>query len=316
MARECGSSRGLTCLDLRWDAAPVNVDTPGRQLLFSTVRISNILTNGLLSTGTGFLLWVQLEQDQISPLLVTNKHVVADSQQLVLHFIGRKPDSDQPALGQAVDAQLDPNRWVGHPDPSIDVAVVPLAPLYLQGIGQQIFTRALHMGLLASEVKELYTDAIEEITFIGYPDGRHDPKHLTPIVRRGITATPLDLDMGGAPTFLVDGSVFGGSSGSPVFLFNEGTYRSAAGLHVGTRTALVGIISATWVRRDALPVEVAATDHVKIAKELNLGVAFNSRAIKETIEAFTTEAGLKIKAVDPNAPVAVDPAAEEPESLA
>lgn len=294
----------------------MNVDTPGRQLLFSTVRISNVLNTGVPTTGTGFLLFVQMEQDQMSPLLVTNKHVVANSQRLAAHFIARKPDVDEPAFGQGVEVLLDPQRWVGHPDPAVDVAVVPLAPMYIEGIGQRIFTRALNMALLATEVKDLYTDAIEEITFIGYPDGRHDPKHLTPIVRRGITATPLDLDMGGEPTFLVDGSVFGGSSGSPVFLFNDGTYRAAAGaLSIGTRIVLVGIIAATMVRRDALPVEVTAKDHVKIAKELNLGVAFNSRAIKETVEAFASAAGLKLSAAGADAPAAVDPAAEEPTSL-
>jgi hypothetical protein len=36
--------------------------------------------------------------------------------------------------------------------------------------------------------------------------------------RRGMTATPPQLDYCGRPTFLIDASVFGGSSGSPVFL--------------------------------------------------------------------------------------------------
>jgi hypothetical protein len=173
-----------------------------------------------------------------------------------------------------------------------------------------VFTRALPMSLLATEMPDLYTDAIEEITFIGYPDGRHDPKHLTPIVRRGITATPLDLDMGGAPTFLIDGSVFGGSSGSPVFLFNEGAYRGPDGLQIGTRIALVGIIAQTWIRGDALPVEVAAP-HVKIAKELNLGVAFNSRAIKETVEVCAAATGFTLRGTAGEEPVAIDPTNQE-----
>lgn len=294
----------------------MNVDTPGRQLLFSTVRITNVLTSGIPTTGTGFLVWVEMDQDRTSPLLVTNKHVVADSARLIAHFIKRKADIDAPDLGQGLDVSLDPRNWIGHPDPSVDVAVVPLALFYNQGIGQQVFTRALPLSVLATEVEDLYTDAIEEITFIGYPDGRHDPKHLTPIVRRGITATPLDLDMGGSPAFLVDGSVFGGSSGSPVFLLNEGTYRSSGGgLTIGTRVALVGIIAATMVRRDQLPVEVASADHVKIAKELNLGVAFNSRAIKETIEAFAKASELKLRVETTGSSVAIDPATESPKPL-
>lgn len=284
----------------------MNVDTPGKQLLFSTVRITNVLKSGITTSGTGFLLFVDLvEEGRISPLLVTNKHVVANSARLTAHFIKRKDDVDEPDLGQGVDVTLAPANWIGHPDASVDVAVVPLAPIFEQH-GGLLFTRALPMSVLATEIPNLYTDAIEEITFVGYPDGRHDPKHLTPIVRRGITATPLDLDMGGTPTFLVDGSVFGGSSGSPVFLFNEGAYRGPGGLQIGTRVALIGIIAQTWVRGDAFPVEVAAP-HVKIAKELNLGVAFNSRAIKQTVEAFAAVAGLKLRNTAGDAPVAIDP---------
>ncbi|MDX3019886.1 trypsin-like peptidase domain-containing protein [Streptomyces acidiscabies] len=267
------------------------------------------MTDGTGTTGTGFLLWVEMEGGGTSPLLVTNKHVVADSARLAAHFIKRKDDADEPDLGFGVEVLLPPDRWTGHPDPAVDVAVVPLTSIFEQH-GQHLFTRALPMKLLATEAENFYADAIEEVTFIGYPDGRHDPKHLTPIVRRGITATPMELDLGGAPAFLVDGSVFGGSSGSPVFLFNEGVYRGPGGnLIVGTRIALVGLIAQTWIRGDALPVEVAAP-HVKIAKELNLGVAFNSRAIKETVEHFAETEGLRLRSSASETPAAVDPTTE------
>ncbi|MFF7866593.1 trypsin-like peptidase domain-containing protein [Streptomyces qaidamensis] len=287
----------------------MNVDTPGRQLLFSTVRITNVLTSGVATSGTGFLLFVDLEDGRHAPLLLTNKHVVANSARLITHFIQRGETADEPNLGVGFDVELDPGNWFGHPEPSVDVAVVPMAPVFAS-VGPKLFTRALPLSLLATEVEGLYLDAIEEITFVGYPDGRYDTKHLTPIVRRGVTATPLDLDLNGQPTFLVDGSVFGGSSGSPVFLFNEGAYRGPHGLHIGTRMVLVGIIAQTWVRPGVHPVEVAAQEHVKIAKELNLGVAFNARAIKETVDAVITAAGVRTKAPHAGTRVAIDPATD------
>ena len=67
----------------------------------------------------------------------------------------------------------------------------------------------------SEELEQL--EAIEEVVLIGYPAGIRDPAHLTPIARKGITATPPAWDYGGRPTFLVDASVFHGSSGSPVF---------------------------------------------------------------------------------------------------
>ncbi|MFF1604205.1 hypothetical protein ACFVYV_43470 [Streptomyces mirabilis] len=132
-------------------------------------------------------------------------------------------------------------------------------------------------------------------------------------MRRGITATPLALDMEGAPAFLVDGSVFGGSSGSPVFLFNEGMYRGASGTTVmGSRLVLVGIIAMTMTRNAQLPVEVANTQHVKIAQELNLGVAFNARAIKETVEALMTAGGQRLKSADSGESASSVPVPEQP----
>ncbi|MGW1398839.1 hypothetical protein ACWCRF_09270 [Streptomyces sp. NPDC002405] len=140
----------------------MNVNTPGRQLLFSTVRIDNVLASGDVATGTGFLLFVDLEGG-LCPLLVTNKHVVAGAARLSATFIRRKPASDEPYLGQGVEVAVAPNAWFGHPNDRVDVAVLPLAGV-LEQFGEQLFTRALPLSLLATEMPNLYVDAIEEIT--------------------------------------------------------------------------------------------------------------------------------------------------------
>lgn len=230
------------------------------------------------------------------PALVTNKHVMADARQLTAHFINKKPEADEPDLGNESHVDMAPGLVIGHPDDRVDVAVIPLGPIW-EPITQHCFTRTLPMSLLATEIDGLYVDAIEEVTFVGYPNGHRDPKHFTPIVRRRITATPIDLDMGGDPAFLIDGSVFGGSSGSPVFLWAEGSHRVSGGLAIGTRIALVGIIAKTMIRESQLPLEVASAPHVRIATELNLGVAFNARAIRETLEVAVAAGGGKLKPV-------------------
>lgn len=70
------------------------------------------------------------------------------------------------------------------------------------------------------QIKQM--DAIEPITFIGYPNGIWDSTNLLPVARRGTTASPIEVDFEGSPRFLIDASVFGGSSGSPVFILNQG----------------------------------------------------------------------------------------------
>ena len=62
---------------------------------------------------------------------------------------------------------------------------------------------------------------IEDITVVGYPDGIWDSYNNMPIVRKGITATSLQLDFNNEPKFLIDAAIYGGSSGSPVYIFNQ-----------------------------------------------------------------------------------------------
>jgi hypothetical protein len=93
-------------------------------------------------------------------------------------------------------------------------------------------------------------NAIEDVTFLGYPSGLVDEQNATPIVRRGITATPFSNDFQGRPEFLIDAGVYPGSSGSPVFLYNEGAYTGPSGVIVGSRLLFLGMITSTLQRRE------------------------------------------------------------------
>lgn len=63
-----------------------------------------------------------------------------------------------------------------------------------------------------------------------------DAYNNMPITRRGITATPLHVDFENAPRFLIDAAIYGGSSGTPVFVFNQGSYtKPDGGLYAGIR---------------------------------------------------------------------------------
>lgn len=68
---------------------------------------------------------------------------------------------------------------------------------------------------------------------IGYPNGLWDSQNNLPIIRRGITATSVKKDYNGKKEFLIDAAVFPGSSGSPVFIFNEGSYSVPGGFSNG-----------------------------------------------------------------------------------
>ncbi|MGQ0631976.1 MAG: trypsin-like peptidase domain-containing protein [Sporichthyaceae bacterium] len=280
------------------------MNTIGKQLLFSTVRLVNNGV-GVRSVGTGFLLDADPAPEKHAPILITNKHVVEGATTLEVHFVQKQRHADEPALGQPTVLHLSDvaGTWIGHPSAHVDVAAIALAPL-LGNLPAPAFYRTLGLDLLPTPEVAENLDAIEDLTFVGYPNGSYDTANLTPIVRRAITATPVELAFGGRPVFLVDGSVFGGSSGSPVFILSDGIYREGPGrMVVGSRLLLVGIIAETMIRDGLHRLVVSTAQHVRIAQELNLGFAFNWRAIDETVDAVYAAHG----AVRPSASVAPPP---------
>ena len=65
-----------------------------------------------------------------------------------------------------------------------------------------------------------------------------------PLVRKGITATAPYLNYNGKREFVIDAACFPGSSGSPVFICNTGTYRDKQNkaVIVGNRLFFLGIL--------------------------------------------------------------------------
>lgn len=263
----------------------MQIDTAAKQLMFSTVRITTIATDGGVSFGTGFLMDIDPKPGFQTPVLITNKHVVAGADVMQFAFTKQQPNADQPILGEThmVTITEAAAAWTGHPDPTIDVTVMPLATVISQAT-EPLFYRLLPITLFPTPEVAETLDALEEITFVGYPNGYQDDQHKTPIFRRGITATPVALPFSGRPVFLVDGSVFGGSSGSPALILNEGSYKHGNGIAIGSRLLLVGIIAETMVRETVLPLQVSAAPYMRLSQELNLGVVFNWAAIDGAID--------------------------------
>ena len=91
--------------------------------------------------------------------------------------------------------------------------------------------------------------AIEDILMIGYPFGLRDTKNDLPIIRRGLTATPAYLNYNSLQEFLIDMSVYPGSSGSPVIIYNPMTFTTRnGGYYMRGRIILLGINYATYAR--------------------------------------------------------------------
>ena len=152
---------------------------------------------------------------------------------------------------------------------------------------------------------------VEEVLFVGYPSGISDETHNLPVARRGITATPATVDYEGRPVFLVDASVYPGSSGSPVFIYNTDSWTNGSGNVVtGGRVMFLGVLAAVLYREEDGMIQfgevpTALRARVTTRHMIDLGVVFKARTVEETIKGSLRQLGL----LAPEQPIPASPPA-------
>lgn len=261
------------------------------QLLHSTVRIDCLDAKGQPSSGTGFFYNLTTEGNAIFPVIVTNKHVVSGAAQGFFHLT-MTDDKGEPIYGQHERIQLldFATGWIEHPDPQVDLAIWMFGPLLnqLHAMGKRPFFTQVAEEIIPDAAQLTDLNAVEDILMIGYPNGLWDAKNNLPIVRRGITATPAFRDYNGKAEFMIDAACFPGSSGSPVFIVNQGFIYQRNGsiamggsrvlflgvLYAGPQTTATGEIVVQTVPTSVQPIPVVNT-------MMNLGFCIRSSRVAE-----------------------------------
>lgn len=272
----------------------MEVNSIAEQLLFTTVRIETVTHEAEKRIGTGFLFSYKIE-DKKYLFLVTCKHIINNTKDGYLTFI--KARGEKPILGESHKLRINnfENRWTKHTSDKIDVAILPfdLILRHISNQGIQIFFKAIPYTLVPSDEKLRELDAIEDVLFIGYPAGLYDQKNLIPIIRKGVTATPVYLDFNGEKQFLIDASVFPGSSGSPVFIYEPFGYfdKKNKALVLSRRIFFLGVLSAVFKMPDTgeIIIPTRETPFVKINQLVDIGVVFKAKIIIEMIQKFLKE---------------------------
>lgn len=261
------------------------------QLTHSTVRIETQLTTGGVSTGTGFYMHLLEKGDKHVPVIITNKHVIADASVGKFH-VTLKDDDGMPILGNHEQFQLGnfESQCIKHPDPGVDLAAYPLGPLLnaVNTSGKKLFYVPMGTDLIPSNDERENYSAMEDIIMIGYPNGIWDSVNNLPVIRKGITATHPNIDWNGKTEFLTDIASFPGSSGSPVFLANIGGYMDKKGnTYMGShRIKLLGIHYAGAMHTATGEIHIVTAPTTNIPTPItqipnNIGVAINSKRILE-----------------------------------
>jgi hypothetical protein len=261
------------------------------ELFFTVLRIETKVQQEKQKVATGFILSYEVER-KLYLFLVTCKHLIEGAKEGIITFI--KSDGQKPLLGNAYQLRIEnfEDLWFKHQSETVDIAILPLVPIlnHISNQGVQVFFKSIPTNLIPSNENLKELDAIEEVLFIGYPAGLWDPKNFTPVIRKGITTTPVFLDFKGEKQFLIDASVFPGSSGSPVFIYDKGIYwdKKSKSTIVGQRILFLGMLSAVFTIPDTGEIiyPLQRVPNIRVNQLVDLGVVFKAEIILDTIKEF------------------------------
>ena len=268
----------------------MEINSTTKRLLFNTLRVDTVLDDGSEGSGTAFVV-SHAHARGSSSFIVTNRHLVDGVRRGGLVFTQKR--HGQPLLGQRFQLNIEDfaQAWFGHPDPAVDLAIVPLRPLEqaANALGVELYYQAIDSRLVPDAAATRALDALEEVLFVGYPSGVWDQVNLMPIMRRGTTATPMALDFEGRAEFLIDAAVYPGSSGSPVFVYLPDGLRP--GQSAGKRFLFAGVVAAVFFREEAhqlvaAPVPANHRGTVMGSEMIDLGLVIKSQAVVDVINAY------------------------------
>ena len=247
----------------------------------STVRIECDVVGGRISVGTGFWFAFTLEGKRSIPLLITNKHVVAKSTAARIRL--NVSSSTNPQLKFYNLTIRESSDFIQHPDPNIDICALPMGH-FLSDLASQGITVDSFFFTDRNFINQHHVTPVEEVFMTGYPNGLWDTVNNRPITRKGITASSVLEDWQGMPKFMIDMACFGGSSGSPVYIMNEGGFPAPDGWAIGDRFIFLGVLHAGPTidvngSINIVDVPTVATPVVSTRLMMNLGMVIKAEQL-------------------------------------
>jgi hypothetical protein len=290
------------------------------------------IRNSFGNAGTGFLIAKAVGEGIGGTFLITNKHILRKNGDgefakfIEVRFYAK--DQKKAIEWIRIPVLQDNGKFTDivfmHPQEEVDIVGILISPLVNQSRDRINFTKLGEDSILTRETaqKELI-DAGEDLLILGYPGGIFSENNYLPLVKTGLLASSssedLYLKLGAkeikGKIYLIEGSLFGGNSGGPVFVkVRERVVREEDGLHQTVNTTeyipmyLLGVQSSsiqlkekiyTRVFDEAVSAKIstkenvdkrvakdAAGEYIEIEKEIMLNVVFSSEYIKDILDAY------------------------------
>lgn len=199
---------------------PVSIS---ENLMFNTVRL--VAQSG--ASGTGFFYNFNLD-NKVVPVIITNKHVVNNNaNETMIFYLHLKNGDNESSENYKITYTT---KWFFHSSKDLCFCFVnPVFEFVKKQTGKDVFYRPIEEDIIPTEEMLEDLSALEELVMVGYPIGLWDEKNNFPIFRKGYTASHPAIDFNETGIGLVDMACFPGSSGSPVFVLNEGGFKDKMG---------------------------------------------------------------------------------------
>lgn len=310
-----------------WGGIAMSIPLP-KVLLYSTVYIKNSFGN----VGTGFLIAKNVKESKQGVFLITNKHILRKNGNgeftkfIEVRFYAKNQGKSVEWV--RIPILLDDGRFTYfvfmHPQEEVDVVGILMSPFIKQFQDKLNFTKLGEDLILSREVaQKKLIDAGEDLLILGYPGGIFSENNFLPLVKNGLLASSssedLYLKLGtkeiNGKIYLIEGSLFGGNSGGPVFVkIREEVERKEDGLHQTVKIGkyipmyLLGIQSSSIQLKEKIYTRVfneadntkistkentdkkvakdATGEYIEIEKEIMLNVVFSSEYIKDIFDVF------------------------------
>lgn len=257
------------------------------ELLYSTINLVRFKDGIPVGTGTGFFWTKQVGNERELTVIITNKHVVHNADWIQATCHEANEDGSGPS-GRIAECRVGngPSTIIMHPNEAIDLCAIIFGDIINQAAanGRSLFYKTVSAENVPDEEAWELFDSIEDVIMVGCPRGIYDQHNNIPIVRRGITATPLSKFYEGRPEFMVDMACFPGSSGSPVYMLQRGGYFDRkAGVYTlaGARFYFLGVLYCGPVITHDGRVVLSQQPKITFDAMMHLGQVIRSSALLE-----------------------------------
>ena len=210
-------------------------------LMYSTVKLSIGS-----SCATGF--FYELDTPKKTIIVISNRHFAERVDSLDKLDFTKSTISQKTSFSVHLDNGSNYNinediDWILHP--TQDLAFFNLTAVLSKHVlppNVKFFVLRVSPKTIPSQQELDNLSALENVVMVGYPSGLHDQVNNFPIFRTGKTASHPAIDYNGQKTALLDVSCVPGSSGSPVFILDEGwvKYKNGA-IAQGSRIYFLGV---------------------------------------------------------------------------